>query len=169
MNKIKAINDSLKRVELVFGALSLFAIFILISSNIYRRYFLSSAWGWAGELNGFIYAWVAFISAAYTTAEDGHVRISIVDNKFGVRFAQILRIFTDIITITAFVWLFFPTCNALKAMRLTAALRWPKSLVYSGLLVGYSLFIIHSVLQIARRFHFLRTGIDAFSNDTLST
>lgn len=166
MNIFRLINDKLKKIELIFGAVSLFAIFLIISINVFRRYFLNSAWGWAGELNGFIYAWVAFISAAYTTAEDGHVRIAIVDEKLGVRFAQIMRIFTDLIIIVAFVWLFFPTINALKAMRLTAALRWPKGLVYSGLLVGYALFIVHSVLQIIKRVHFLRTGVDILSSNT---
>lgn len=162
MKWCKTINDALKKAELWLGTCALMVIFLLIAINIVKRYFFNNAWSWAGELNGFLYAWIAFIAAAYSMAEDKHVRIAIIDRKVSVRTSQILRIFTDAITIFAFVWLFFPTLNALMAMRLTAALRWPKGIVYSGLLVGYVLYVLHSALHICRRMYFLRTGVDVF-------
>ncbi|MEA5049013.1 MAG: TRAP transporter small permease [Eubacteriales bacterium] len=169
MKQLKKINDALKKAELWFGTASMIFIFLLITLNIVKRYFFNNAWGWAGELNGFLYAWIAFISAAYTMADDRHVRISLVDEKIGVRASHMIRIGTDVITIVAFVWLCFPTLNAIKAMKLTSALRWPKGAVYSGLLVGYVLYIFHSVIQIFRRVHLLKTGEDLFAEDAEDT
>ena len=63
MEYVKKCNDILKKIELAVGTAGLFVIFFLITVNIIRRYFFHNAWGWSGELNGFIYAWIAFLSA----------------------------------------------------------------------------------------------------------
>lgn len=148
MEKVKKCNEVLKKIELVIGTAGLFVIFLLITVNIFRRYFLHSAWGWSGELNGFIYAWIAFLSAAYALADDNHVKITILEARLGPRFHHLIRLFTDVVSIIGFAWLCFPTYAALRTMKYTAALRWPKGLVYSGLLVGFVLYIVHFVILV---------------------
>lgn len=165
MKKLKQINEWMKKCELAFGTVALMTIFLLIAINIVRRYFLHSAWGWAGELNGFIYAWVAFIAAAYSMADDRHVNITLLEQKFGKRAGHIVRIFTDILTVIGFTMLMAPTYRALGSMTKTAALRWPKGPVYSVLLLAYGLYIVHSLIQIARRVYFLKHGVDPFAEE----
>lgn len=165
MKRLKRINDLIKKGELIFGTTALLIIFFLITVNIIKRYFLHNAWGWAGELNGFLYAWVAFISAAYSMADDRHVNITLVEQKFGKRVSFTIRIFTDLLTIIGFTLLMFPTYRALQPMTKTAALRWPKAPIYSVLLIAYALYIIHSLVQIARRIYFLKNGIDPLAEE----
>lgn len=165
MKKLKQINELLKKSELVFGTAALLVIFFLIAINIFRRYFLHSAWGWAGELNGFLYAWVAFIAAAYSMADDRHVNITLLEQSFGKKAGHIVRIFTDVLTIVGFTMLMAPTYRALGSMTKTAALRWPKAPIYSVLLIAYALYIIHSLIQIARRVYFLKHGVDPFEEE----
>ena len=156
MEKVKKCNEFLKKAELVIGTAGLLVIFFLITINIIRRYFLHNAWGWSGELNGFIYAWIAFLSAAYALADDNHVKITILKDRLGEWFNHVVRLFTDLVSIVGFVWLCFPTCSALRSMKYTAALRWPKGIVYSGLLVGFILYIIHFVILVIGHIYYLR-------------
>lgn len=162
MKYVKMCNEWLKKLELAVGTAGLFVIFFLISVNIIKRYLLHNAWSWSSELNGFIYAWIAFLSAAYALADDNHVKITILRDRFGDRVHHGIRLFTDVFSIIGFVWLCFPTHSALRAMKYTAALRWPKGLVYSGLLVGFVLYIIHLGILVAGHIYFLRYNRDIF-------
>ncbi len=157
---LKMINKWLQRIELIFGTAGLLVIFFLITINIFRRYFFHNAWGWAGELNGFIYAWIAFISAAYTMGNDGHIQITLIKDHLGDRVNHLIRTLTDLFAIVGFVLLIKPTVSALRSMTFTAALRWPKGPVYSGILVGFILYIIHLCIQVVRHVYFLKTNID---------
>lgn len=167
MKRLKQINQLLQKIEAAFGTTALLVIFFLITINIIKRYFLHNAWGWAGELNGFLYAWVAFISAAYSMANDHHVNITLLEKKFGKKVSSVVRIFTDLLAVVGFGLLAFPTCRALQSMTKTAALRWPKAPVYSVLLIAYALYIIHSLIQIANRVYFLKTGADLLAEDNV--
>jgi len=167
MKTLKSINNWLKRIELFIGTIGMLAIFALIAINIFRRYFLHNAWGWAGELNGFVYAWIAFISAAYTMADDGHIKITLIKDRFGDKADHFIRIFTDLFAIAGFVLLVPQTIKALSSMTYTAALRWPKGPIYSGILVGFILYIIHIGIQLVRHIHFVRTGVDFLKEDNL--
>lgn len=158
MEYVKKCNEILKKIELAVGTAGLFVIFFLITVNIIRRYFFHNAWGWSGELNGFIYAWIAFLSAAYALADDNHVKITILRDRLGERAYHLVRLVTDLVSVVGFVWLCFPTYGALKSMKYTAALRWPKGLVYSGLLVGFVLYIIHFVILVIGHVDYLRHG-----------
>ena len=165
LKMLKKINEWLKKIELVFGTAGLLVIFFLITINIFKRYFFHNAWGWAGELNGFIYAWIAFISAAYTMANDGHIQITLLQDRFGNRLHHLIRMLTDIFAVAGFALLIRPTVSALRSMTFTSALRWPKGAVYSGILVGFILYIIHLSIQVVRHFYFLKTNVDFMEDE----
>lgn len=165
MKAVRNLNELLKKAELFLGTAGLLFIFLLISVNVIKRYFFHSAWGWSGELNGFIYAWVAFLSAAYSLADDKHVRITLLEERLGLKTGHVIRTFTDIFAVIGFVWLCFPTYSALRSMTYTSALRWPKGVVYSGLLVGFILYIIHLCIQVIRHLYFIRYEKDILEEE----
>lgn len=154
------LNNILRKIELIFGSIFIFSMFSLISVNIVLRYVLNSPLAWSDELNSFMFAWLGFISAAYSIAGDDQIRITIFEDRVSKKISHTVRIFTDLLTIVGIVFLFKPTIVFMKAMKLTAALHWPQAAVYSVLLIAYILFIIHSFCDIYRRVRFLKTGED---------
>ena len=91
------INDRIGSI-LSFGVL---AMFILVITEVVRRYFFNYPSVWGNELTQLIFGMYGVLSGGYILRWDGHVNVDLVYNRFSPKGKAILDI------ITFFVFLLF--------------------------------------------------------------
>jgi TRAP-type mannitol/chloroaromatic compound transport system permease small subunit len=91
------INDWVGKV-LSFGVL---AMFVLVITEVIRRYFFNYPSVWGNELTQLIFGMYAVLSGGYILRWDGHVNVDLLYNRFSPKGKAILDI------ITFFVFLLF--------------------------------------------------------------
>jgi len=87
---VDALNDWVGRV-LSFGAL---LMFLLVLSEVIRRYFLNAPTVWGNELTQFIFGAYVILSGGYILRWGGHVNVDILFNRFGTRTRALIDICT---------------------------------------------------------------------------
>jgi TRAP-type mannitol/chloroaromatic compound transport system permease small subunit len=113
---IDALNDWVGRV-LSFGVL---AMFLLVLSEVIRRYFFNSPTVWGNELTQLLFGMYVILSGGHILRWGGHVNVDILYSHIGPR----LKAFVDIVTFS----LFFLFCGMM--------------LLYGGSLAWESLSIL---------------------------
>lgn len=84
------INDWIGKV-LSFGVL---AMFVLVMTEVIRRYFFNYPSVWGNELTQLIFGMYAVLSGGYILRWDGHVNVDLVYNRFPPKGKAILDIIT---------------------------------------------------------------------------
>jgi len=159
------LNNALKKIETVFGTLFLVCIFFLLMTNVVMRYVFSNAIRWSDEINGYMFCWFGFLSAAYGMSNDSHVRITIFEDIVKKKTSSAFRIVFDVLIIVGIILMFKPTIRYMSIMTVTPALRWPLEPIFSITLISYVLFILHTIVDMYFRIHFIKTGEDLFHED----
>jgi TRAP-type mannitol/chloroaromatic compound transport system permease small subunit len=98
---IDALNDWVGKV-LSFGVL---AMFLLVLSEVIRRYFFNSPTVWGNELTQLIFGMYVILSGGHILRWGGHVNVDIFYSRFSIRGKAVL----DIVTF----FLFFLFCGML--------------------------------------------------------
>ncbi|MFP4571733.1 MAG: TRAP transporter small permease subunit [Desulfobacterales bacterium] len=117
---VDGLNDWLGRI-LSYVVL---VMFVLVISEVVRRYVLNSPTVWGQELTQLLFGMYVFLSGGHILRWGGHVNVDIIYTKLGVRTRALLDIITSV--------LFFLFCGML--------------LIYGGQFAGESiLFWEHSI------------------------
>jgi len=93
LNAIDTINDWVGRI-LAYGV---FAMFLLVLSEVIRRYFFNSPTVWANELTQLIFGTYVILSGGHILARNGHVNVDIFYSRFTPRGRAIMDIITFIV------------------------------------------------------------------------
>ena len=87
---IDALNDWVGRV-LSFGVL---VMFLLVLSEVIRRYFLNSPTVWGNELTQLIFGMYVILSGGHILRWGGHVNVDIIYSRFSMRGKALIDIIT---------------------------------------------------------------------------
>lgn len=81
-------------------------MFIVVLLGIITR-LLGSPISWTEEASRLAFVWMIFFGLSFGTKYDKHIRVTILPDKFGPKFAAAVTIFWDIVTIAVFIWIGF--------------------------------------------------------------
>ena len=121
-------------------------LFLLLSGNVFVRFFPVTAFFWFDEVVEWMFAWMVFFGAAALWARDDHFRLDWISTKLkGTAHGHLLAAFVEILSLI-FVAIFF-----YQAFRLTSLAKdWtpvfnvPRACLYvcmpisGAIMVGYS-------------------------------
>ena len=108
------------------------AMFVIVAMGIVSR-LIGYPFSWTEEAARLAFVWMIFMGLSFGTKYDKHIRVTILPDKFGPKFAAAVTIFWDIVTIGVFLWIGYAGiqyvihCSAMK----TYALQWNKAIVVS--------------------------------------
>lgn len=125
----------------------LIALMLLVTSDVFLRYFLNMPIIWAKEVNGVFLLAVTFLAGGYTLLYDGHVRVDIAYNKLSANGRVVADLITHalLLSIVSVVLIWFggkQTWEALINGYVSTSARplplWPGQILIpiGGLLIG---------------------------------
>lgn len=151
MKAVNTINGVLRRIELYTGALFILLIFGLTSLNIILRYFFNAPIIWAEEVIKFSFVWLGYLAVCFTLSYDNHVRFTMSLDAMRGNVKTAVYIIIDIL-IAAVIFVLFPSMlKCFGFLVKTPALMINERIFFMIVPVGYSLIIIHSLLNISKR------------------
>lgn len=157
---VDGLNDWLGRILSYF----VLVMFVLVISEVVRRYLFNSPTVWGQELTQLLFGMYVFLSGGHILRWGGHVNVDIIYTKLGVRTRALLDIITSV--------LFFLFCGMLlfyggEFARESMAFwehsisawgppLWPFKLMIP---VGAGLLVLQGIAKLIRDIQTLATGI----------
>jgi TRAP-type C4-dicarboxylate transport system permease small subunit len=151
---LNKINNVLKGAEIVLGMVLLFALLVLITLNIFFRYFLNAPISWSNELNSFLLIWVGFLSTAYTVSESNHISVASLKGLFPKAYQISLDIVFNLMLIAMLVYLMKPVIEVFDFLRNPMFIT-----IFSGkhffmiIPISYTLMIFHLIINTKNSLH----------------
>lgn len=98
---LKALDAHFERV--CMGILFV-VMFVVVLAGIVTRLF-GAPISWTEEAARLSFVWMIFLGMSFGTKYDKHIRVTILPDKFGPKFASGVTIFWDLVTIAVFIWI----------------------------------------------------------------
>lgn len=147
---LSAVNTALEKAETALGVVCLGVLFAVMIVNAALRYLFRSGLNWSDELNGFLFVWFGFLSAAYAMSRKKHLNITAIVNCFPAWLRYGLSTVMNIIMIVMFL-LYMPALSKLlNTLPKSNVMRVPLRYVYYILPLSFWLMIYHSFFNIIR-------------------
>ena len=135
--------------EQVVGSLLMFAILVLVLSQVAQRY-LPGSFPWTGELARLALVWATFVMAGYLAAFDRHIAIHVIDFVLKGRALASVKLFVNVVVLVTCVVMVYATYQLLDADvgQVTAAAQIPLLIVNAVPIIGLALTALRAVLGI---------------------
>ena len=156
---IKALNK-VARVLAEIGAISLFALMLLVGGDVFMRFFFNAPIPGTLELSEFSMVVVTFLCFTYTAAQRRHIRTTAVVDRLPSAYkfaAEILCVFLMLVFLSLVIWqTFIEGVRSLQTAEYSQGLlRIPiypaKLLIPSALFFGWLYFLGNFFLLIRQR------------------
>lgn len=142
-------------IEGLFCVLLLIVMTILMFTEVVARYIFGSSFIWIEELSRYMFIWLAFISAAYVTATQAHIRVDVALSVFPKKIQPIIKkvglviwlIFSAVITYVGFDY----SITMLNVGGDSPALGLSKGIIYLGIPIGYFLMSVRLVFALFKK------------------
>ena len=137
-------------VESIAVVALIVAILVIATIQVVTRYVLNAPAQWTEELAQLALVWLVFVSAGLVSAQDAHVTIRILGHALGSRGRRVLAGFAYVAVLAsavALIWLGIDPTVARMNLPLPAT-RWPAGLTYAGVLIGFGLVAVHTVINL---------------------
>ncbi len=96
-------------IELYIPVLSFFAMFVAFLLQVFSRYVVGQPLTWTQEVITMAFIWTVVLGACHTMRVRGHVKFTMVYDRFAPKPAAVLRILGNLIIFVAFVILIVPS------------------------------------------------------------
>ena len=139
---LKALDAHFERV--CMGILCVI-MFVVVLLGIITR-IMGSPISWTEEASRLAFVWMIFFGLSFGTKYDKHIRVTILPDHFGPKFAAAVTIFWDIVTILVFIWIGYQGFKyvAYSSSAKTFALQLNKGLVASVIPLSACLNVLRS-------------------------
>ncbi len=97
----------ISRMLIAFGAIGLLAMTAIIGWQVFGRFVLDSSPSWTEQASLIMMIWYVMFAAAAGVYEGFHIRIALLEEKFGERARPLLRLVATIIAIIGIVLLIY--------------------------------------------------------------
>ena len=162
MSKIFRVIESISNTGGYLSAFLVLVLMMLIIYEVFMRYVIGRAPGWANEISGYMLVGMAFLGLAYTWKEKGHIRVEALVSRLPVGVSKWLRLATLILAI-AFVILaakesysFLQDIYARQIYSVTQLrifLLWP----VIPLAIGFSFLSLQLIVEITKAVKVIRS------------
>lgn len=146
-----AFDRQIVRAEAVLGSACLALLFVLLLINALLRYLFETSLFWAEEVAVTLFIWMGFFAAASTEADDGHVRLNLLVDRFSPRLRLINDTLIDCLLLVVLVLLVITAHSGLATLQTSVALRLPEQWLYAIVPVTMALCALHILMRILRR------------------
>lgn len=147
---LSAVNTALEKAETALGVLCLGVLFVVMIVNAALRYLFRSGLNWSDELNGFLFVWFGFLSAAYAMSRKKHLNITAIVNCFPAWLRYGLATVMNVIMIVMFLYYMPALQKLLNTLPKSNVMRVPLRYVYYILPLSFWLMIYHIFFNIVR-------------------
>lgn len=146
----KAVETIQRFAEILIG-LMLGLMIVVVFAQTFFRYVIFASLPWSEELSRFLFVALIALGINIGISRNMMVRIDIIDSRLGPRGAKMNEVLRHCVGI---VMNFFFAYSTLELISIgmnqnSPALGIPMGVMYSVLLVGFSLAIVASILRIA--------------------
>ncbi|HEY8603829.1 TRAP transporter small permease [Tsuneonella suprasediminis] len=138
------------RMLIAFGSIGLLAMTAIIGWQVFGRFVLNSSPSWTEQASLIMMVWYVMFASAAGVYEGFHIRIALLEEKFGKRARALLRFVAIIIAVIGLVLLVYGTqlcwevrSNAVPSLGISRAIAYIP-LPVSGLLMA--LFALPQIL-----------------------
>lgn len=144
---LKKLEKGLVRINQIVLGLMVFAMFLLVFTNVVTRYVFSYSINWAEELARYLMVWTAFLGAGLGMREGQHVAIEILHDYLPKPLRGYVKAFVGLVIIGFMgILVYLGAQYALVSWdQNSPVLRWPMGIIYLAIPIGASLFILHLV------------------------
>ena len=97
----------ISRILIAFGSVGLLAMTAIIGWQVFGRFVLNSSPSWTEQASLILMIWYVMFAAAAGVYEGFHIRIALLEGKFGERARPLLRVVATIIVIIGLVLLVY--------------------------------------------------------------
>jgi len=139
------------RAEAALGSACLALLFVLLLINALLRYLFETSLFWAEEVAVTLFIWMGFLAAASTEADDGHVRLNLLVDRFSPRLRLINDTLIDCLLLVVLVLLVSTAHSGLATLQTSVALRLPEQWLYAIVPFTMALCALHILMRILRR------------------
>jgi TRAP-type C4-dicarboxylate transport system permease small subunit len=150
MNILKSADRVIGRI-LRWGSVSLlFAVFTLLSINVFIRFFPIISFEWFDEIVEMLIAWMVFLGTAALWRENEHFAITFLPEALqGKKTGFALDILINLISLVFIgVFTYYSLNLTLRVTDWTPTLNMPKALLYASMPVSGILMVIYSLRNI---------------------
>lgn len=157
MKVIKWLDDHFE--EFILVVLLVLISFVMMAQVIIRKTPFP-ALTWAEEICRFFWIWSVFISLPYTIRKGNMLRVNVLLDLLPHVLRKIVNLIVDVIIIGCMGLLaYYSITNVVPAIaasgELSPAMRWPMSIVYAVMMVGYVLATLRGVqMLVIHAMHF---------------
>jgi TRAP-type C4-dicarboxylate transport system permease small subunit len=169
LNAIKASLGALTVIEKVTSAIAaffMFAIMIIVFSDVVMRYVFNRPFSWAYDLISlYIMAGVFFLSLSGTYAVNGHISVDILLPRFAVPIQRLCIIISNMVGLAIFIpitWLGYLRAldNFSSADVLAGAIPWPTWASAALVPIGAGILALRLAVHLLANTASLLTGQD---------
>lgn len=139
------------RAEAALGSACLALLFVLLLLNVLLRYLFETSLFWAEEVAVTLFIWMGFLAAASTEADDGHVRLNLLVDRFSPRLRLINDTLVDCLLLVTLALLVATAHSGLATLQTTVSLRLPEKWLYAIVPVTMALCALHILMRNIRR------------------
>ena len=97
----------ISRILIAFGSVGLLAMTAIIGWQVFGRFVLNASPSWTEQASLILMIWYVMFAAAAGVYEGFHIRIALLEEKFGERARPLLRVVATIIVIIGLVMLVY--------------------------------------------------------------
>jgi C4-dicarboxylate transporter DctQ subunit len=126
------------------------AILAIATIQVVSRYVFNTSVQWTEELAQLCLVWLVFIAAGLVSSQDAHVTIRVLGGALGPRGRRLLAGFAYLaVILSSAVLIWLGTGPMLARMKLPLpASHWPAGLHYLGVLMGFTLILFHTAVNL---------------------
>lgn len=140
----------ISRWLIAFGSLGLLAMTVIIGWQVFGRFVLNSSPSWTEQASLILMIWYVMFAAAAGVYEGFHIRIALIEEKFGERARPLLRLVAVIVALVGLVLLVYGAqlCWAVRG-NVVPSLGVSRSIAYIPLPISGLLMAIFALPQIS--------------------
>ncbi len=148
---IKTIIEKLELAERVVTSVIFCSMMIVVTAQIIMRYVFNHPILWSEEFARYVYVWLVYIGSAYGVTQEKHVAVTILTDRLPQKARMALHLICNLLIIAALGYMLPHSVKYLgkqSGLR-SGCMQIPMSMVFAAIPAGYTLIIIHMVLQSA--------------------
>ena len=166
MKRVERIADIIAKICAHFCGWLVVAMILLIFYEVFMRYVMNQPPALADEMSALLLVVIAYLGAAYTWQEGGHVRITALTSRLPVRVASWLRLISLILSFVFVLGLCmsgfdFVQDSFLLKMRSPSWLRLPLQGPHLVMAIGFAMMLLMVAVNIIRTAMKIKAGGNA--------
>lgn len=145
-----------------------YAITFLVTLQVILRFVFSSGFAWGEEVSRFMFVWLMYISIAYATRNQRHIKVAFLVNKFSEKVRKKVMILTDVLFLAFCVIIFYSTIRVCQTVfefqDMAVTVNVSQNIVFGAGVLGFSLMVIRLIQSIWWKIKHFNSSLEVFEN-----